>query len=297
MVQKKGLGRGLSALMADVRTDDPSPQAEGGRRTAERAVPIETLRPNPNQPRRSFDLEKLEELAASIREFGIIQPLVVRAGAEGYEIVAGERRWRAAQLAQLHEVPVLVRDYDATEMFQIAVVENVQRADLNPMDEANAYWTLVDRFGHSQNEVADAVGKSRSHVANMIRLRELPPKAQALLEEGKLTIGHVRPLIGLANAEELAAKILARGLSVREVEKLVAAEKPASVRKPREKAVSAKDADTLALEGDLSAALKMQVQIEQAGAGGKLIVSYASLDELDRLCNLLSAIGSNIFAG
>ena len=300
MAEKRGLGRGLSALMADVRTDDPRPETGAAARTAERAVPIETIRPNPNQPRRSFDPEKLEELAASIREFGIIQPLVVRAAARaGSRSSPGNGAGGRRRLAQLHEVPVLVRDYDATEMFQIAVVENVQRADLNPMDEANAYWTLVERFGHSQNEVADAVGKSRSHVSNMIRLRELPPKAQALLEEGKLTIGHLRPLIGLPNADELAALILAKGLSVREVEKLVAVEKPQASRKPRVASVPAKDADTLALEADLSAALKMPVQIEHAASGGgRLTVIYGSLDDLDRLCNLLSGVagGENVFA-
>ena len=293
---RKGLGRGLSALMADVRADDPRPETNSApaARAAERVVPVEKVRPNPNQPRRSFDQDKLEELAASIKEYGIIQPLVVRPSGEYYEIVAGERRWRASQLAQLHEVPVLVREYNETEMFQIAVVENVQRADLNPMDEANAYWSLIERFGHSQNEVADAVGKSRSHVSNMVRLRELPVRAQAYLEAGELTIGHVRPLIGMPNADELADRIFAKRLSVREVERLVATAKPESVKRPRASKSAGKDADTVELEGDLSATLKMKVEIEHlpGSESGKLVIRYGTLEELDRLCNLLTGMVS-----
>lgn len=285
---RKGLGRGLSALMADVRVDDP----ETGelRVAAERMMPIELVRPNPNQPRRSFNQGELEELAASIREFGIIQPLVVRQSGDHYELVAGERRWRAAQLAMRHELPVVVREYDELEMLQIAIVENVQRADLNPVDEALAYFNLIDRYGHSQEQVADAVGKSRSHVANLVRLLQLPDSVRDLLVEGALSAGHARALIGLENAQELARQAVEKGLSVREVEKLATAAKPATARKPRAR----KDADTLALEGDLSAQLKMAVRIDHkaGGEGGVLTVSYGSLDELDRLCQLLSAMPS-----
>jgi ParB family chromosome partitioning protein len=293
---KKGLGRGLSALMADVRADDPT-QGEQ-RAAAERMVPIERVRPNPNQPRRSFRQEELEELAASIREFGIIQPLVVRHSGDHYELVAGERRWRAAQMALRHEVPVVVRDYDEMEVLQIGIVENVQRADLNPIDEALAYFNLIDRYGHSQDQVADAVGKSRSHVANLVRLLQLPSSVRDMLVEGTLSAGHARALIGLENAAELAQRAVAKGLSVREVERLATAAKPASSRKPR---ASSKDADTLALEGDLSAQLKMPVRIDHraGGEGGVLTVSYDSLDDLDRLCQLLSGTVSasgNIFA-
>ncbi len=295
MVQaKKGLGRGLSALMADVRPDD----AEGRPRpvSAEREVPIEVVRPNPNQPRRNFDQHALDELAASIREMGIIQPLVVRMVEGGYEIVAGERRWRAAQIAQRHTVPIVVREYEENEILQIAIVENVQRADLNAIDEAAAYSTLIEKFGHSPDQVADAVGKSRSHVANLVRLLALPDEVRSMVIDGRLTAGHARALIGLGNAVELAERAVRKGLSVREVERLATAAKPASTRKPR--AAAEKDADTLALEGDLSATLKMPVRIEhRPGAeGGTLTVNYTSLDQLDRLCQLLSGTTANVFA-
>lgn len=293
---KKGLGRGLSALMSDVRVEDAD-HGEG-RGHADRMVPIEKVRPNPSQPRRNFDQAALEELAASIREFGIIQPLVVRDVGGAYELVAGERRWRAAQLAMRHEVPVVVRDYDELEVLQIGIVENVQRADLNPIDEALAYHTLIDRYGHSQEQVADAVGKSRSHIANLVRLLQLPAQIRDMLYDGVLSAGHARALIGLENATELAAKAVSEGLSVREMERLATAVKPAASRKPRK--VSEKDADTLALEGDLSAALKLPVRIEhKAGTeGGVLALSYGSLDDLDRLCRLLSAtVGAGAGAG
>ncbi|MCR8724467.1 ParB/RepB/Spo0J family partition protein [Frigidibacter sp. ROC022] len=293
---RKGLGRGLSALMADVRTEEAAPQGSTRRTGAERMVPIEKIHPNPAQPRRHFDEVELEELATSIREFGIIQPLVVRAVDDVFELVAGERRWRAAQLAERHEVPVVVRDYDELEVLQIGIVENVQRADLNPIDEASAYHTLIERYGHSQDQVADAVGKSRSHVANLVRLLALPDPVREMLVDGRLSTGHARALIGLPNAVELAERAVKKGLSVREVERLATAAKPASSRKPR--AAPAKDADTLALEGDLSATLKMPVQINhRAGSeGGVLSISYASLDDLDRLCQALSGVKGNIFS-
>ena len=283
---KRGLGRGLSALMSDVRDDEGAARARPV--SAEREVPIEVVRPNPNQPRRHFDQGELEELAASIREMGIIQPLVVRVVDGGYEIVAGERRWRAAQIAQKHTVPVVVRDYAEREVLQIAIVENVQRSDLNPVDEAAGYRALVEHYGHSQEQVADAVGKSRSHVANLMRLLQLPDAVRALLVDGRLTAGHARALIGLENAEELAERAVKKGLSVREVEKLAQGARPTSTRRPR---ASGKDADTLALEGDLSATLGMPVRIDnKPGGTGVLTVSYGSLEDLDRLCNRLTAV-------
>jgi ParB family chromosome partitioning protein len=293
MQVKKGLGRGLSALMADVRPEEvdtarPLP--------AEREVPIESVRPNPNQPRRSFDQAELQELAASIREFGVIQPLVVRAVEGGYEIVAGERRWRAAQIAQRHRLPVVVRDYDEGEVLQIAIVENVQRANLNAIDEAAAYSMLIEKYGHSPEQVADAVGKSRSHVANLVRLLALPEQVRAMVVDGRLSAGHARALIGLPNAVELAERAVKRGLSVREVERLATAAKPAASRRPRQTAE--KDADTLALEGDLSATLGMPVVIRHrpGGEGGTLTVSYGSLDQLDRLCQALTGVPAGAFA-
>jgi ParB family chromosome partitioning protein len=285
MSSKRGLGRGLSALMADVRHEDESP----GRATApDREIPIESVRPNPNQPRRHFDPEALEELASSIRELGIIQPLVVRPVGDGYEIVAGERRWRAAQMAQKHSVPVVIRDYVDREVLQIAIVENVQRADLNPMDEATGYATLIEQYGHSQEQVAEAVGKSRSHIANLVRLLQLPESVQSMLIDGRLTSGHARALIGLPNAASLAETAVRKQLSVRDVEKMARAEKSESPR--RQPVRPEKDADTLALEGDLSASLGMAVKIDHRGKGGVLTVSYGTFEELDRLCDLLNGV-------
>lgn len=285
MSGKRGLGRGLSALMADVRGDaEPARPA-----TADREIPIETVRPNPNQPRRHFDSDELNELAASIRELGIIQPLVVRPVADGYEIVAGERRWRAAQIAQKHSVPVVVRDYAEREVLQIAIVENVQRADLNPVDEAAGYAQLIEHYGHSQEQVADAVGKSRSHVANLVRLLTLPESVRSMLVDGRLTAGHARALIGLPNAAELAETVARKGLTVRDVEKLAQGEKKPTASRAAPRPQS-KDADTIALEGDLSASLGMPVRIDHKGQGGQLTISYDTLEGLDKLCNVLSGV-------
>ena len=191
--KKRGLGRGLSALMADVNRDDDDRPADSAHRRAERHLPIEKVAPNPDQPRRSFDAGKLEDLANSIREKGIIQPLIVRSdpARDGYyQIVAGERRWRAAQMAQLHEIPVLVRDFDDTEMLEVAIIENIQRADLNPVEEASGYRQLIDTFGHTQDQLARALGKSRSHIANQMRLLGLPQEVLDLLEADRLSAGH-----------------------------------------------------------------------------------------------------------
>lgn len=291
----RGLGRGLSALMADVA--DPAPEqnepgAASAPRRADQMIPIERIVPNPDQPRRRFTPEQLEDLAASIREKGVIQPLIVRrSGSDDsrFEIVAGERRWRAAQMAQLHEVPALVRDYTDTEALEVAIIENIQRADLNAIEEAAGYRDLMERFGHTQEKLAEALGKSRSHIANMMRLLGLPGDVQALLEEGKLTAGHARALITAEDPSALAKQVVAKGLSVREVERL--AKKPNAEKatptppKPREK-----DADTLALEGDLSAALGMKVTIDHKPGqeSGTLTIRYETLDALDDLCGKLS---------
>ena len=210
--KSRGLGRGLSALMADVNPE------EGGRvpteaRRPDLKVPIEKLKANPNQPRRTFLPEQLDELAASVKEKGIIQPLIVRStGADEYEIVAGERRWRAAQMAQLHDIPVIVRDFDDTEVLEVAIIENIQRADLNAVEEAAGYKQLMDRFGHTQEKLAEALGKSRSHIANLLRLLSLPMDVQALVIEGKISAGHARALITAENPSELAKQIVKEGL-------------------------------------------------------------------------------------
>ncbi|MGL4280999.1 MAG: ParB/RepB/Spo0J family partition protein [Albidovulum sp.] len=288
-IERRGLGRGLSALMADVV--QPAATADEGPRRPDMRVPIERVEPNPNQPRRDFPEEALAELAASIREKGIIQPLIVRnnpRNPDGYEIVAGERRWRAAQIAQLHEVPVLLRDFDDGEVLEIAIIENIQRADLNPVEEAMGYRQLMDRFGHTQEKLAEALSKSRSHIANLLRLLNLPAEVQAWLREGKLSAGHARALVTAENPVALARQVIARGLSVRETEQLAKAAGGGS-RKSSGAGHSDKDADTRVLEQDLSANLGMAVVIDHRGHdGGKLTISYRNLDQLDELCQLLA---------
>jgi len=285
----RGLGRGLSALMADV-----TPQSTTGTSRGDIQVPTERLVANPNQPRRSFAQGDLEDLAASIREKGILQPLIVReAGGGKYEIVAGERRWRAAQLAQLHQVPVLVRDFDDVEVLEVAIIENIQRADLNAMEEATGFRQLMDTFGHTQEKLAGALGKSRSHIANLLRLLTLPKDVQDLLREGKLSNGHARALITAENPSELAKQVVYEGLSVRATERLaktVEGEKTGGKSKPRKQSGAEKDADTRALEADLAAILRMGVSIEHLAGGesGQVVISYATLDQLDELCNRLS---------
>lgn len=286
--ERRGLGRGLSALMADVNlvaTDRP--EARGQR--PDSVVPIEKIEPNPDQPRRDFAPEALQELADSIRARGIIQPLIVRKNRnkpDTYEIVAGERRWRAAQLAQLHEVPVLIRDLDDTEVLEVAIIENIQRADLNAIEEAMAFRQLMDRFGHTQEKLAEALGKSRSHIANLLRLLTLPDEVQTWLREGKLSAGHARALVTSGNPVTLAREVIARGLSVRETERLA---KSPGRSKGKTRSKPEKDADTRVLEQDLSANLRMKVVIDHRGQdGGNVIISYRSLDELDALCQLLS---------
>ncbi len=290
---RRGLGRGLSALMADVNLD-PARNAPSLPRRSEFMVPVESIVPNPDQPRRDFEPEAMKDLADSLRQKGVIQPLIVRQiGAEGrYEIVAGERRWRAAQMAQLHELPVIVREFSDAEVLEIAIIENIQRAELNAIEEALAYKQLMQRFGHTQEKIAEALSRSRSHIANLLRLLTLPPDVQAFVQEGKLSAGHARALITTPNASELARQVVLRGLSVREVEQLVRK----SAAEPNQKRANlgreVKDADTRALESDLSANLRMGVRIDHmaGGEGGKLTISYRSLDDLDLLCRVLSVI-------
>jgi ParB family chromosome partitioning protein len=290
--ERRGLGRGLSALMADVHLAGPEQMATP--RKAELHLPVDKLEPNPQQPRLDFKREELESLADSIRQKGVIQPLIVRRkpGRDVYEIVAGERRWRAAQLAQLHEVPVVVRELNDTEVLEVAIIENIQRADLNAIEEALGFRQLMTRFGHTQEKLAEALSKSRSHVANLMRLLSLPTEVQDMVREGSLSAGHARALIGSPKAMELAAQIVARGLSVRETERLVKAQESAKPPAPKAARVPEKDADTRALEGDLSANLKMPVRIEHAAGGesGELKIRYGSLDDLDRLCRILSQL-------
>jgi len=290
---KRGLGRGLSALMADADIASPAAPTADKANSPDLLVPIEKLRPNPDQPRRDFSPEDLEELAASIREKGIIQPLLVRNDPQHpgeYQIVAGERRWRAAQRANLHDIPVLVRDLNDTEVIEIAIIENIQRANLNAVEEAMGYRQLMDRFGHTQEKLAEALGKSRSHIANLLRLLTLPEEVLTWLREGKLTAGHARALITAENPTELARRVIAKGLSVRQTEAL--AKKPkveTKDRKPKENKAE-KDADTRALELDLTASLGMEVRIDHRAGGesGVVSIQYKTLEELDELCQILA---------
>lgn len=285
----RGLGRGLSALMADVQSDATETQPP---KRAETHLPVEQIKPNPDQPRRSFDKDALNDLAASIAEKGVIQPLIVRrdpTDPDSFQIVAGERRWRAAQMAKLHELPVLIRDFDDTEVLEIAIIENIQRADLNPVDEAAGYRLLMDKFGHTQDQLATALGKSRSHIANQMRLLNLPDAVLQWLAEGKLSAGHARTLVGHDNARQLAQHIIDKGLSVREAERL--AKKGLDQPQPRRSNGPAKkDADTQQLEAELSAQLKMRVSIDHKPGqdGGALTIRYNSLEQLDDLMRALS---------
>lgn len=286
--KSRGLGRGLSALMSDV-AQDAAPDANPKR--ADMLVPIENVVPNPDQPRRNFAEDAMAELVSSISEKGIIQPLIVRPSTKQpgqYEIVAGERRWRAAQTAKLHDVPVLVRDYDDAEMLEIAIIENIQRADLNPIDEGAGYRQLMDRFGHTQEQLASALGKSRSHIANLMRLLTLPDEVQEYLMFGVLSAGHARALVGHKDATRMAREIVHKKLSVRQAEQLAKhgfADTPKAAPKP-----VAKDADTVQIEKELSATLRMKVSIDHKPdqEGGKLSISYRSLDQLDDLLRALS---------
>lgn len=291
--EKRGLGRGLSALMADVNlfADSEAPASPDAPRRSDLVVPVEKLVPNPDQPRRHFAEEALQELAESIKEKGVIQPLIVRPNkrrADTYEIVAGERRWRASQMAQQHEVPIIVRDFDDTEVLEVAIIENIQRADLNPIEEALGYRQLMDRFGHTQEKLAEALSKSRSHIANLMRLLQLPEDVQEFLRVGQLSAGHARALITTDDPSALARTVINKGLSVRETEKLAKGPKPAA--KPSAPKAD-KDADTKQLEQDLSANLGMKVLIDHAAGQehGKLTISYKTLEDLDELCRVLTA--------
>jgi ParB family chromosome partitioning protein len=292
--QRRGLGRGLSALMADVAPSEVTAAPKDAPVRPDRMVPIEKVVPNPDQPRRSFTEEQLQELASSIATKGVIQPLIVRENpkdTDQFEIVAGERRWRASQMAKLHEIPVIVREFDDTEVLEVAIIENIQRADLNPIEEAAGFRQLMFKFGHTQEKLAEALGKSRSYIANLLRLLNLPDGVKELVESGQLSAGHARALITATNPEELAKIVVEKGLSVRDTEKLVKGMMNPPAPKKREGGFEVdRDADTKALEGDLSAALTMKVKIDHKPGQekGRLTISYDTLEQLDALCAILS---------
>jgi len=282
---RRGLGRGLSALLDEV---DPALAAAtpGG---GVQETPLDLIQPNPDQPRRSFSDEELASLAESIKIQGILQPLLVRPAPHApgrFEIVAGERRWRAARKAGLAAAPTLVRELDDREVLEIGIVENVQREDLNPLDEANAYRTLIEKFGHTQVAVAGAVGKSRSHIANAMRLLQLPATVQDHLQSGRLTAGHARAIAAAEDPAALAEQILAGGLNVREAETLARQDKGRPAK--ASKRALPKDTDTLALENDLAEVLGMWVEIADRGGVGELKIRYETLEQLDDLCRRLT---------
>jgi len=280
------LGRGLAALIGDAGDENSAiDRARGQRR-----VPVEFLRPNPRNPRRRFDDTELDELSASIRAKGILQPILVRTvtGApDAYEIIAGERRWRAAQRAGLHDVPVLLLEINDKEALEIAIIENVQRADLNPLEEAMGYDSLIEQFSYAQAELAKIVGKSRSHIANTLRLMKLPESVKRHLAEGRLTAGHARALLGSDNPEALAKSIIEKGLNVRDVEALAGAQAEARGKTAKRRPRGSKSADVRALERKLSEILGLMVEINHRASGGDLRIRYKTLEQLDAVCRKL----------
>jgi len=284
--RNKGLGRGLASLLSD---DGADGLAEMEPIREQKEVPIEFLRPSPYQPRRHFDEEQMQALVRSIKEKGVLQPILVRRDpndATRYEIVAGERRWRAAQQAKLHLVPVVAKDLSDSDSLQVAIIENVQRQDLTPLEEGAGYKRLIDEFDYSQEQLAQVIGKSRSHVANMIRLLSLPDEVKGMLDDGRLSAGAARALITAEDPVKLAREIVQRGLNVRGVEKLRTA--TSGARRP----ATEKDADTRALEDRVSAALGLSVDIVHRKRGGIVKISYRDVEQLDEVCRRLSGVGS-----
>lgn len=281
--KKSGLGRGLSALLEDISAP-PSPDAPGVARLA-----VSAIQPNPEQPRRHFDADAMAELVASVKTHGILQPILVRAHNGGHQIIAGERRWRAAQAAGLHDMPVIIRPLDDRQVAEIALIENIQRSDLNAIEEARGYHKLIADYGHTQAALAEIVGKSRSHVTNLLRLLDLPEGVQTLVESGQLSMGHARALAGTDAPQALAERVIKAGLSVRALEALIAGNKPAKPRSPP--ATAANDPNSEALEEQLAEALGMPValQVATGASSGSLTIRFADLDQLDMLCARLGA--------
>ncbi len=287
----RGLGRGLSALFGDDETPAAAPQKQDNLRT----LPIEQLKPSRFQPRRHFDAENLEALTQSVREKGILQPILVRhdpADPNRYEILAGERRWRAAQAAQLHEIPVILREIDDRGASEIALIENIQRQDLNAIEEGEGYRRLIEEFGHTQEELGRALGKSRSHIANTMRLLNLPDEVRAMVIDGRLSAGHARALVVSRDPLALAQRVVSDGLSVRQIEAALRAEKQASESGPAKVAkVKTKDANVAALEKELAQLFGLKVTIAAEGEAGSLTIHYRTLDQLDDVLKKLRAEG------
>lgn len=299
--KRRNLGRGLSALLGDTGVAAATSVLEGNSPTATgggagnlarglRNLPVAQLKPGKFQPRRQFEEEAIADLVESVREKGILQPILVRPVDSGYEIIAGERRWRAAQRAQLHEVPVIIREFSDQEALEVALVENLQRQDLSPLEEADGYRRLVDEFNHTQEELAKAVGKSRSHVANMMRLLALPDPIKDMVEAKQISAGHARALLTASDPVALAREVVDKQLNVRQTEKLASGEGKgkAPSSSGRSAAVQHRDADTAALEHDLAEMLGVRVTLKSLGKGGELTIHYGSLEQLD---DILSRLG------
>ncbi|WP_165217191.1 ParB/RepB/Spo0J family partition protein [Affinirhizobium pseudoryzae] len=284
---KRRLGRGLAALIGEIDQTVPLGEPSAKTISPDRMVPIEHITRNPRNPRRMFDEAELQDLSSSIRQHGIVQPVVVRPRGSAFEIIAGERRWRAAQLAGLIEIPVIVRDVDDRTALEIAIVENVQRSDLNPLEEALGYEQLIAEHGYTQNDLGEIIGKSRSHVANSLRLLKLPDPVRDMLATGDLSAGHARALVSTSDPVSLARTIVTKGMSVRDAERLAqndikAQSEPTSVHGSKEK-----DSDTLALERSLSDSLGLDIKINHKGTGGQIKISYRTLEQLEEICRLL----------
>ncbi|MEQ7874039.1 ParB/RepB/Spo0J family partition protein [Sphingomonas sp. ASV193] len=280
MKRPLGLGRGLGALIEE------SNRPRDGESSGVRDIDVASIRPNPDQPRKQFDEEALADLAASIKARGVLQPILLRAVGDGYEIVAGERRWRAAQRAQLHRIPAIVRDLDDESTAEVALIENIQRADLNAIEEADAYQQLIDRHGHTQDAVGKLVGKSRSHVTNLLRLLGLPGDVRDMLLRGDISMGHARAVVGADDPSALAKDIVENGLTVRQAEARAKGAKPK--QRVETKATAPVDADLAALERQLGDMLGLKVRVAHGRGGGTVTLSYASLDQLDMICQRLS---------
>jgi len=290
--KKRGLGRGLDALLGDGTEDEDKVE----RVRATKTVPIEFIRPGRYQPRRNFDKEDLDALTRSVREKGVLQPVLVRRHAEDptyYELIAGERRWLAAQSAQLHEIPVIIKELSDQEALEVALVENVQRADLSPLEEAEGYRRLMQEFHHTQEALAEVVGKSRSHVANALRLLGLPDEVKRMVDEGQLSASHARALLNAENAVEVARQVVGRNLNVRQTERLVNDSRGrVAARRPRRSGDGqSKSADTLALEQELTNRLGLKVEIRDHAGGGELVIRYQTLEQLDDVLHKLSSGG------
>ena len=295
--RKKGLGRGLSSFLDVDGFDDiverkKDEDKDKGLSNKSSYMPIERLVPNLNQPRKDFSTDELNSLASSIKETGIIQPILVRKNNDIYEIVAGERRWRAAQIAKIHEVPVIIKELTDEEVVKISIIENIQRVDLNPIEEANSYKQLIQDFGYTQEKVSASLGKSRSYIANSLRLLSLPESIIIFLNEGKLTSGHARALVGVKNSEFLARKIIKESLSVRDIENIVKKGLFQSDNTIKKGTTFNKDVDTLNLEQDLKLALGLKTSIDhnENSGGGRIVIKYKDLEQLDIFCSKIMKI-------